>query len=199
MGLRLRRGAEMSKSAVDFRRLRIGKAAGVDAHDQQSDEDGTDQHHHADVQTGVKSLIAKCGSEQAGGCADRAQTEVELFDPTARENKQPEQDGRDDEEDAAENPGSGCNGRWQPDSGGGGGGDHLPESNQEKDDGVNQSDEGALAVGKNGKFAHGAGYIEVHLSGAKAHLDVICVTMAKWRLRAVKVVESERRLLKSED
>ena len=41
-----------------------------------------------------------------------------------------------------------------PDAGGGIGRNHLPHRNQQEHDGMHQRDDGAFAVGENGKSAH---------------------------------------------
>src|SRR5208283_3203490 len=61
---------------------------------------------------------------------------------------------RDDGENSAENPRAPRHRGSYPDAGGGIRGHHLPHRNQEEHDRVQQRDDGAFAVGENGKSAH---------------------------------------------
>ena len=124
------------------------------SHDQQSDQDCADQHDHPYIEAGVKGLVAGGGSDEAGGGADSAESEIEFFHPSAGNDEQPEKNGGDDGKDSAENPGAARYRGRNPDAGGRLGGNHLPDRNQEEHYGVHQCDNGALAVGENGKSGH---------------------------------------------
>ena len=127
---------------------------GVYANDQQSHQNRADQHDNPDVEAGVKCPVANRGSEQARRGADGAESEIEFFHPSAGNDEEPQKNGGDDGKDSAENPrATGHRGQY-PDAGGGLGGKHLPDSNQEEHDGMHQGDDGAFAVGENGKSAH---------------------------------------------
>lgn len=114
----------------------------------------TDEHHHPDVETGMKCLIAGCGPEQAGGGANGAESEVDFFRPSAGDDEEPQKNSGDDGKDSAEDPRASCHRRCYPNACGGIRRYHLANSNQEKDYGMHQGYDGALPVAEDGKFAH---------------------------------------------
>ena len=130
----------------------------MNANNERSDQDRAHKHHHSNVKAGVECLIAEGGTQQARTGADSAHPEIESFDPAARNGKQPQQNGRDNNEDGAQHPGAGGHGRGQPDPGGWRGFDHLPEGNQQERDRVDQRHQRPLPVGQDGEFAHTKGY-----------------------------------------
>src|SRR5208282_4904947 len=102
------------------------------SNDQQSHQNRADQHHHPDVEAGMKGLVSGSGSNQARGGADSAESEIEFFHPSAGNHEKPQKNGGDYGKDSAEYPGStGYRGR-DPDTTGRIGGNHLPHRDQEE-------------------------------------------------------------------
>ena len=73
-------------------------------YDEKSHKNCADQHCNPNVDAGVKGMVSSGGSEQAGGGAEVAEREVNLFHPAAGDNEQPQQNRRDDREYSTKSP-----------------------------------------------------------------------------------------------
>jgi len=129
-------------------------AAGMPANDKQPNQYRADQHNDSYVEAGVKRLITGGSTKKAGRGADRAESEIEFFHPSAGNDQEPQENRGKHGKDSAEDPRAGMNPRGQPDTRGRIGRKHLPYRYEEEHDRMHQSHDRALAVGEYRESAH---------------------------------------------
>jgi len=127
----------------------------VRAQDGQPNQHRAHQHNYPHVNSSVKSLITGRSSQQARGRAQGAEGKIEFLHPAAREQQEQEENGGDDAEYSAENPGARRNLRRHEHTCGPRRCNHLAHGNRKKNDRMHQRNYGAFAVGENGKRPHG--------------------------------------------
>ena len=122
--------------------------AGMPPNDKQPNQYRADQHNDSYVEAGVKRLITGGSTKKAGRGADRAESEIEFFHPSAGNDQERQENRGNDGKDSTKYPRASVNRGRQPDAGRRIGRNHLPYRYQEEHDRMHQRHDSALAVGE---------------------------------------------------
>ena len=125
---------------------RAGYRTGERTPDPDANDDGGGQHDYAEILGGGEGRITEDRAQEAGGGAGGAECEIEALAGAAGNRHQPGQDRRDDEVDADENYVGGWNMGGEEDAGFRR--SETVRGDPKKDEGMNEGDEGAFAIGE---------------------------------------------------